>query len=883
MRGRRAQVETVEQTLQAEEIRYIPGTQGDTLKAVQNLPGVARAPYGIGLLPVWGSSPADSRVYLDGTNIPALYHFGGLRSTVNSEMVDALSFVPGGYQADHGLALGGIIDVLTRRPRTDGLHGYAQFDLLDGSAMLEGPLTSKLSFAAAARRSWVDKTLPYFTSSSLQLSPVYWDYQARLSYRATTRDTVDVFLLGSDDRLNVLATSSGMSATQAAAHNYFHRGILGWTRRLEGGGTFAINSSIGYDVPLNLGINFGGTASSIDARTLGLTTRAILDVPVRPWLRLFGGIDYEGSRFTQQRSGVARPPVGGASGASVGGFGEQTGSFDGMSSGFATDDLTVYGNQVAPFLVATFSLLDKRLTVTPQMRLQLSTFAGYPGEPESFTNTHVTADPRFSIRYQVITRVALKGAFGLYTQPPTADALSAVFGNPNLEPQRATHTVFGVDVDITSTLRLETAGFWKDMRNLVVPGAGPEDPVMVNDGRGRAYGAEFLLRQQMTRKFFGWIAYTLSRSERMDHPGEPWHRYLYDQTNILTLLASYDLPRGFKVGGRFRYVTGDPVHAGDRRVLRLERGSVRADQRAVVQRAAARVQAARRAGRQDLDVRPLAILDLPGRAERHAVHQPGGVQLQLRLHRVQPAGRLAAAADHRVERRLLMTARSTAMAVAVALACGGCKPDNELPRTYINGPQVLAIKADPPSVPPGGSTTISTLIAGTGGETPSVSWVRCRRAPRPGEAINPDCVDTAQADYLEPIGDGTTITTTMPDDVTASALGQPDATGSVYLTLVARVTVAGQTLIATYRLRLQSDGDVNQNPVLTGLLLVDAAGVATPLEAAAPPTVHAGDRLTLQVAVADGSVETYPPPLGGSPRARDAADVVVLDRGEVQQ
>ena len=558
VRGRRAQVETVEQTLQAEEIRYIPGTQGDTLKAVQNLPGVARAPYGIGLLPVWGSSPADSRVYLDGTNIPALYHFGGLRSTVNSEMVDALSFVPGGYQADHGLALGGIIDVLTRRPRADGLHGYAQFDLLDGSAMLEGPLTSKLSFAAAARRSWVDKTLPYFTSSSLQLSPVYWDYQARLSYRATTRDTVDVFLLGSDDRLNVLATSSGMSATQAAAHNYFHRGILGWTRRLEGGGTFAITSSIGYDVPLNLGINFGGTASSIDARTLGLTTRAILDVPVRPWLRLFGGIDYEGSRFTQQRSGVARPPVGGASGASVGGFGEQTGSFDGMSSGFATDDLTVYGNQVAPFLVATFSLLKKRLTVTPQMRLQLSTFAGYPGEPESFTNTHVTADPRFSIRYQLITRVALKGAFGLYTQPPTADALSAVFGNPKLEPQRATHTVFGVDVDITSTLRLETAGFWKDMRNLVVPGAGPEDPVMVNDGRGRAYGAEFLLRQQMTRKFFGWIAYTLSRSERMDHPGEPWHRYLYDQTNILTLLASYDLPRGFKVGGRFRYVTGDP-------------------------------------------------------------------------------------------------------------------------------------------------------------------------------------------------------------------------------------------------------------------------------------------------------------------------------------
>jgi hypothetical protein len=213
-----------------------------------------------------------------------------------------------------------------------------------------------------------------------------------------------------------------------------------------------------------------------------------------------------------------------------------------------------------------------------------------------------------------------------------------------------------------------------------------------------------------------------------------------------------------------------------------------------------------------------------------------------------------------------MGARSIVVALAtvfvVALAGGGCKPDDELPRTFIDGPQVLAIKADPPSAAPGGSVTVTALVAGTGGETPSVSWVVCRRAPRPGEAINPDCVDTDQADYLEPIGEGTTITATMPNDVTASALGQPDASGGVYLPLVARVTVAGQTLLATYRLRL-SDGGANQNPVLTGLLLVDAAGVATALDAAAPPTVRAGERLTLQVAVADGSVEMYPAPLDG--------------------
>jgi TonB family protein len=558
VRGRRALVETVEQTLQSDEIKKIPGTQGDTLKAVQNLPGVARAPYGIGLLPVWGSSPIDTRVFVDGVNVPALYHFGGLRSTVNSEMVDALTFVPGGYQVDHGLGLGGVIDVHTRTPRSDGLHGYAQLDLLDGSAMLEGPLTPKLTFAAAVRRSWVDATLPYFTSSDLQLSPVYWDYQARVTYKPNASDALTAFWLGSDDRLNVLARSTKMSATQAASHTYFHRGILSWTRRLQSGGTFALTSSVGYDVPLSLGIQFGGVNTSLDAHSLAYTTRAVLDLPLRRWLRLDAGVDFEGSRYGQSRKGVARPPVGGASGTSVGGFGEQTGSFSGSSSGYSAEEMTLYPNHLAPFVAAELSFFDKWLTIVPQLRLQLMTFAGYPNTPQSFDHVYVRPEPRLSVRQRLTQKVALKGAVGLYNQPPAPETLSRVFGNPELRPQSATHYLLGGDVEITSTLHVEAVGFWKDMRDLVVPGAGPDDPILTNDGRGRAYGGELLVRQQLWKNFFGWIAYTLSRSERQDHPGEPWHPYLYDQTNILTLLASYVLPRGFQVGARYRYVTGDP-------------------------------------------------------------------------------------------------------------------------------------------------------------------------------------------------------------------------------------------------------------------------------------------------------------------------------------
>src|SRR5262249_15608994 len=106
VRAERVVQETVEQALQAEEIKRIPGTQGDPLKAVQNLPGVARSAFGGGELVVWGSSPQDTRAFVDGVHIPTLYHFGGLRSTFTGEMVQSLSFSPGGYGVEFGRGLG---------------------------------------------------------------------------------------------------------------------------------------------------------------------------------------------------------------------------------------------------------------------------------------------------------------------------------------------------------------------------------------------------------------------------------------------------------------------------------------------------------------------------------------------------------------------------------------------------------------------------------------------------------------------------------------------------------------------------------------------------------------------------------------------------------
>ena len=90
----------VETGVAREEARRVPGTADDPLKVVENLPGVARATVGSGALIIWGAAPADSRVVVDGVEIPALYHVGGWRSTLNGDLVGRVSLSPGGFGAE---------------------------------------------------------------------------------------------------------------------------------------------------------------------------------------------------------------------------------------------------------------------------------------------------------------------------------------------------------------------------------------------------------------------------------------------------------------------------------------------------------------------------------------------------------------------------------------------------------------------------------------------------------------------------------------------------------------------------------------------------------------------------------------------------------------
>jgi TonB family protein len=205
VRGRRPPREVTRREVTRREITRIPGTGGDALRSIQNLPGMARAPVISGALIVRGSSPSDSAVYFDSIPMPLLYHFGGLTSVVNSDLLERIDFYPGNYSVRYGRATGGIVDVYPRQPKTDRFHAYVDADIWDVGALVETPIGEDWSVAAAARRSYIDgilnAVLPEDGGFEFTTAPRYWDYQAIADYHPDQRDNLRLFLYGSDDKL----------------------------------------------------------------------------------------------------------------------------------------------------------------------------------------------------------------------------------------------------------------------------------------------------------------------------------------------------------------------------------------------------------------------------------------------------------------------------------------------------------------------------------------------------------------------------------------------------------------------------------------------------------------------------------------------------------
>ena len=216
-----------------------------------------------------------------------------------------------------------------------------------------------------------------------------------------------------------------------------------------------------------------------------------------------------------------------------------------------------------------------------------------------------------------------------------------------------------------------------------------------------------------------------------------------------------------------------------------------------------------------------------------------------------------------------------------SLLLAACAPDLGAEPWLVAGVRMLAVRAEPAEVKPGGLASYTAFLASHDGSDTAaqLSWSLCE-APKPlseNDTVSSACI--TDPDALVPVGSGTAVSVKIPEDACQrfgpdpppQKPGDPplrprdaDITGGYYQPLrvddgtgtsfaLQRITCslagASAKVASDFRARYQS----NQNPELGALTVRDPSGNEVPLTA-----LPADATLTLHLEWPSTSAETYP-------------------------
>lgn len=536
--GRRPEVETSRQSLATHEVERLPGTGGDVIRSVQALPGVARPTMSDpGAVIVRGSGNFDTRFLLDGIDIPLLFHFGGVKSTYNSLSLGSVDLYPGGFGPRYGGCVGGLVELKGRPARDDRWRTTIEAGLLDASLHAEGPLGRGFGLTLTARRSFIgevaEAALKDNDDVQLAVAPYYADALARLDWQRHPDHRFFLTFFGASDRLALVTPDNHAGSPEVSEATdevsldlAFSRVILGYDAQLGGRVRNELRASAGRD--RNSGHLLG--AFRFDGRGPLYNLRDDLAVTWRPGVISHLGTDLIYTAYDYD--------------VKVAGYPASTLSDKEFS------DLGAYAS----------------LELRPRPTLLLT-----PGVRYDYYH-HLDKSRlglRAALRWDYREGRVLTASAGAYNQAPRpiGQSTDPIYGNPDLPPTTARHLTLGHEWQLGQRLSLKVEGY-HNTQDDVPAFADTNDVNFLPDAQARMYGLEIMLRRESGDGFFGWLAYSIGRSQRRfaRDPGtgdgwspDAWQPHEMDQTHHLEATGTWDLGDEWSFGSRVQFVSGVPV------------------------------------------------------------------------------------------------------------------------------------------------------------------------------------------------------------------------------------------------------------------------------------------------------------------------------------
>lgn len=537
--GEKNRGETSLQRLTIDEASKIPGVGRDVLKAAENLPGVTNVSflngYGSGLV-IRGSSAGDSSVFVDEHAIPSFYHFGGLDTQIEPELVKSVDYFAGGFSAEYFNAMGGIVQLNLRDPREERWGGYLNLSLLSSSLMAEGPLSDRDFLAVSFKRGMVDLYVKIADEIGLfgnfldfSTYPFYYDALILYLHKFSNKNRLKIYLTGSWDEVRSNfdnQTSIQKLSESAKMKTQFLHLATEWDYKKE-----RLKSLFSPSAEIVWSDIGAGDLAYFKNLFFQLELSEKLELKLNDYHKLRFGAKFYYGYYTLDVNFFALPKEGEIA---YNPFPNET-----------EDDS--FGHYWFP----GFYFMDE---------ISYGGFLFVPGINFVYDehNSQMMFDPRVSMKYEFNEKWKLKAATGIYSQLPANDESYRPWGTPGLRPEKAVHAILGAEFKPIERLEFDLQLYYKYFFDLIKRDDEKSLSSYSNGGIGYAYGVEFLARRRLADKFFGWISYSFCISKRKDSPHSDWRAFDVDVNHNLILVASYKFNKYWQLGARFKLSSGAP-------------------------------------------------------------------------------------------------------------------------------------------------------------------------------------------------------------------------------------------------------------------------------------------------------------------------------------
>jgi outer membrane receptor protein involved in Fe transport len=544
------------QIIETPKLLRVPGSGGDPLRAIEALPGVVFSSGRRSEPAVRGSSPKDNKYMIDYLPIDNIFHFDG-SSILNDNVIDKFSLEAAAFDAQYTNATGAVIDTTTRAPYPDQAQGILDLSLLKASLLLETPIDDQQSVYLSVRYSLIQYYIEaLLDDDDFQFTtvPEYYDYQGKYHVALNETDSLTFQVIGARDKAGILFADDSDQVKKDPSlagglsfESNFHTQGLTWEHYLDNGALH--QSSLSHKVS---DIDFViGQAGDLTATANDYSLYSRINQPIGLHHNLRAGFEYVQTHINFEGD-LSAPPC----------TELQTDCRleDSQGSIIASDRLVISSSDV--FIADDWD-------VTSTLRLTPGLLFSHDDYSEQFF-----AQPKLKSRWEFSDGWWINAAYGEYHK--FADNYGQVdkdFGNPDLKQSTSTHYFFGIEQQLNDDWLWKIDTYYKTFDDLITGRLSKNDPLYQglspaqyaaipryeNNAKGDAYGVEFFVNKDFSDKWYGWASLAYANTEREHKLTKESFKYNYDQPWIINLVSSYELSKGWTLGVKWRYQSGQLI------------------------------------------------------------------------------------------------------------------------------------------------------------------------------------------------------------------------------------------------------------------------------------------------------------------------------------